>query len=83
MDSIIVVDATDILEIEIDIRPPCQHHWLLEPPTGPTSTGFCKKCGEIKQFPNSIESFYWEETESVSGPIRAEDIRSAIGLDTY
>ncbi len=31
----------------------CQHHWLIEPPTGPTSDGVCRLCGEKRAFENS------------------------------
>jgi len=24
----------------------CVHHWVFETPSGPTSKGVCKKCGE-------------------------------------
>ena len=32
---------------------PCVHHFLLEPPNGPTSKGVCKKCGLEREFNNS------------------------------
>ncbi len=28
----------------------CQHHWVLEDPSGPTSKGQCQKCGAVKDF---------------------------------
>ena len=31
----------------------CQHYWLIEPPTGPTSDGVCRLCGEKRTFDNS------------------------------
>jgi hypothetical protein len=30
----------------------CGHHWLIDTPTGPTSMGKCKLCGERKEFRN-------------------------------
>ena len=30
----------------------CVHHWIIEPPDGPTSNGVCKICGSIKEFEN-------------------------------
>ena len=30
----------------------CVHHWIIEPPTGPTSKGVCKLCGAEKDFAN-------------------------------
>ena len=32
----------------------CKHHWLIEPPDGPTSKGVCKLCGEVKVFDNVL-----------------------------
>ncbi len=34
----------------------CKHHWLIEPPNGPTSTGVCKLCGTTKKFDNQMPS---------------------------
>ncbi len=31
----------------------CKHYWLIEPPTGPTSDGVCRLCGEKRAFDNS------------------------------
>ena len=33
----------------------CVHHYVLEEPDGPESTGVCKKCGDEKVHTNSIE----------------------------
>ena len=30
----------------------CRHHWLIETPSGATSPGYCKRCGEERQFSN-------------------------------
>lgn len=32
----------------------CAHHFVIEPPNGPTSNGYCKKCGSNKMFPNDM-----------------------------
>ena len=32
----------------------CEHHWSIAPANGPTSEGVCLKCGEVKQFSNSL-----------------------------
>jgi hypothetical protein len=37
----------------------CIHHWILETPSGPTSRGVCKLCGEEKDFPNSDTRSGW------------------------
>ncbi|MDD5093915.1 MAG: hypothetical protein PHV74_05985 [Dehalococcoidia bacterium] len=34
----------------------CIHHWVIDPPSGPTSKGLCKRCGEEKDFPNLLPS---------------------------
>ena len=34
----------------------CVHHWLIETAKKPTSTGRCKKCHEVKEFKNYIDS---------------------------
>ena len=31
----------------------CQHHWMIAPPTGPTSSGVCRNCKEERTFENS------------------------------
>ena len=33
----------------------CLHHWIIEPAVGPVSAGSCQKCGEVKEFKNSID----------------------------
>lgn len=41
------------------------HHWLIEEANGPSSTGICKRCGEIRAFKNWIE-----ETDFITGEER-------------
>ena len=37
-------------------RPVCPpHHWLIAPPDGPTSIGACIRCGERREFANSVQ----------------------------
>jgi hypothetical protein len=40
----------------------CVHVWLIDPPNGPTSGGTCDLCGEVKQFKNSYEISYWDNS---------------------
>ena len=41
-------------------------HWIIDPPNGPVSTGTCKRCGETKEFKNSVEfSSENEERKSI------------------
>ena len=42
----------------------CAHHWAIESPNGPTSVGSCKRCGETKEFKNSIRITSWESEGS-------------------
>ena len=41
--------------------PTCQHHWLIESPSGATSKGRCKRCGEEREFRNSASDHLWED----------------------
>ena len=38
----------------------CQHHWIIDTPNGPTSSGKCKKCGVSTEFRNSVQSSGWD-----------------------
>ncbi|HEX6031667.1 MAG TPA: hypothetical protein VFY90_09545 [Tepidiformaceae bacterium] len=38
----------------------CRHHWVIETPNGATSGGFCKRCGESREFRNSTEDLMWD-----------------------
>ena len=43
----------------------CVHHWVLELPNGPTSEGKCKRCGAVRDFPNSQEgSIAWKRNQA-------------------
>ena len=44
----------------------CHHHWVIDPPNGPTSTGHCKLCGRHRRFPNSSEDSIWDGAEGRS-----------------
>ena len=30
----------------------CHHHWIIDIPNGPSSSGICRDCGERRDFPN-------------------------------
>ena len=34
----------------------CVHHWMLPSPGGQMTTGICKRCGEEKQFVETVVS---------------------------
>ena len=42
----------------------CPHHWVIDTPNGPTSTGTCKLCGAKQEFVNSLGSVGWEKVTS-------------------
>lgn len=44
----------------------CNHHWLIDSPSGPISTGHCKLCGCERKFPNSSEDSIWDGAEGRS-----------------
>ena len=37
----------------------CAHHWVIDRPNGPLSEGLCQRCGERREFSNSIDSVPW------------------------
>ena len=39
----------------------CIHHWRIEIPDGPTSTGICRRCGATREFKNYLETSVGEE----------------------
>lgn len=61
--------------------PQCQHHWLIESPQGATSWGFCKRCGERRQFMNSASDALWD-AEGIpgdnGGPVAFYEARASI-----
>ncbi len=58
--------------VEQDNAPTCCHHWAIEAAVGPVSRGECQKCGDVKEFKNSIDY----ETEWTA---RREQARSESG----
>lgn len=42
----------------------CRHHWVLEAPAGPVSRGVCKRCGEVREFRNYLDTPYWDRDVS-------------------
>lgn len=36
----------------------CVHHWVIVPAGGPVSTGVCRKCGNVKEFKNTVREKY-------------------------
>ena len=37
----------------------CAHHWVIEPSNGPLSGGVCRRCGQSREFQNSMDTPPW------------------------
>jgi hypothetical protein len=37
----------------------CAHHWIIESPSGESSIGKCKLCGESRSFPNEANRAFY------------------------
>jgi len=48
------------------------HHWIIEPPAGPTSKGVCRFCGAEREFANSGAYFIDEEHKAAMTAMSAE-----------
>jgi hypothetical protein len=46
------------------VQSECRHHWVIESPSGATSTGICKHCGSVKEFNNYLPFSSWEDSNS-------------------
>jgi hypothetical protein len=61
-------EVTDQEPAELDAgapnEPQCRHHWIIDPPAGPTSRGHCKNCGEERFFLNSTLEWVWDNGAS-------------------
>jgi hypothetical protein len=67
--------AVDTIE-----APTCQHHWRIESPRGAMSMGVCKRCGEEREFRNSTE-YAWDNDSGSASPWRG--IRSTPKRSTH
>ena len=47
----------------------CSHHWLVDPPTAPTSHAYCKLCSKKATFSNGPLYRDWLTLPSRSGSI--------------
>lgn len=50
--------------------PTCQHHWVIDSPRGALSGGRCKRCGEEREFRNSTDYVWDNDSGSGSTPWR-------------
>jgi hypothetical protein len=63
------------------VAPECTHHWVIDTPSGPVSHGTCKRCGEIRDFPNYVENTpYWEDELDRAAPKSPVGDRAARGV---
>ena len=37
----------------------CAHHWVIEASNGPLSGGVCRRCGQSREFQNSVDTPPW------------------------
>jgi hypothetical protein len=49
----------------------CMHHWIIEPPDGPTSKGYCKYCGAVAEFFNDYRRDVKNMESSIEGVDKA------------
>jgi hypothetical protein len=68
-------EATTVVE-----GPVCQHHWKIESPRGALSRGTCKRCGEEREFRNSTD-YVWDDDSGSNSPWRG--IRSTPSRSTH
>ena len=75
-----VIVQTVSQEEEATAQPQCTHHWLIDPPAGPSSRGRCKRCGEERYFINSTADWVWDGApkDSLSG---TQAVRSTVNED--
>lgn len=58
--------TTQVLETPTEEISVCRHYWIVEQPSGSTSSGVCKICGATRSFPNSAQGFVGEAERSAS-----------------
>ena len=52
--------------VEEQAEPQCCHHWVIQPATGPVSSGVCQVCGEVREFKNYVEASTWGDDKGAS-----------------
>jgi hypothetical protein len=63
------------------VVPTCAHHWKIESPRGALSIGRCKRCGEEREFRNSTE-YVWDN-DSGTGYSPWRGIKSVPSRSTH
>ncbi len=59
----------------------CFHHWLIDSPSGPTSTGVCRLCGAEREFRNFLEGARWEDDSSSGQAAASVAVRPSASID--
>lgn len=55
-----------MVEGQIRSLPECVHHWVIDPPVDPLSTGVCKNCNASRTFKNrDTDNRMWTEYSSI------------------
>ncbi len=65
----------EVLEVQV-----CQHHWVIEPPNGPTSRGLCRNCGESRDFLNYADGSSWGSDVSLDQLAGGSRIPTRLGI---
>ena len=47
----------------------CAHHWVIEPSNGPLSGGVCRRCGQSREFQNSVDTPPWPIAQRKKGGV--------------
>ena len=61
-----ITDPAVTDSVEEEAGPQCCHHWVIQPATGPVSSGLCQVCGEIREFKNYVEASTWGDDKGAS-----------------
>jgi hypothetical protein len=72
-------DVLPVIPTEIGDAPACCHHWVIQPAVGPVSEGACQKCGEVREFRNSLD--YEAEWTNRRETTRSDGSRMARSLE--
>ncbi len=65
-------ETNNVVADFIDKHPECEHFWQIDAPNGPISEGTCKKCGQTREFQNSIQTSGWDRGNSAARKKAAE-----------
>ena len=61
-----ITDPNVTEPVEEQAEPQCCHHWVIQPATGPVSSGVCQVCGEVREFKNYVEASTWGDDKGAS-----------------